>query len=152
VCPLRTRERHGCVGSGGWESRLYLGLQALAVQVQAGPPMQPPAPITPEQRSRPHRQRMQQHADLARLRYSAALPLTLFAQRTGAATADAGSIDHAQASIGLSTLLMGTKLLMSGAAERPIWLEREIVVREATSFRCGPHLRRSIAGRRSYVR
>jgi hypothetical protein len=44
--PLRPRERHGCDGSGGWESRLYLDLQALAVQVQAGPPMQPPAPIT----------------------------------------------------------------------------------------------------------
>ena len=24
--PLRPRERHGCEGSGGWESRLYLDL------------------------------------------------------------------------------------------------------------------------------
>jgi hypothetical protein len=78
--PLCARERHRCDGWGGWESRLSLDLQILAVQVQAGPPMQPPAPITPEHRSRAHSQRMQQHTDLSWLLGGAALPLALLTQ------------------------------------------------------------------------
>ncbi len=70
------------------------------------------APIPPEKRRKTNRERMQQHADLARLCGSVAIPLALLAQRTGTATADAGSIHHAQASIGLSALLMGAKLLV----------------------------------------
>jgi len=42
---------------------------------------------------------MQQHAHLAWLRGSGAILLTLLTQWTGAATADAGPIHHAQAAI-----------------------------------------------------
>jgi hypothetical protein len=45
---------------------------------------------------------MPEHAHLARLGGGAALPLTLFPQGTGATTADAGRIDHAQAPVGFS--------------------------------------------------
>jgi hypothetical protein len=77
---------------------------------------------------------MQQHADLARLCGGAALPLALLAQRTGTATADAGPIHDAQASIGFSALLMREKLLVSGAPQRPIRLESEVLARETPRF------------------
>jgi len=70
---------------------------------------------------------MQQHAHLARLGGGAALPLTLFALWTGAATADAGSIHDAQASISFSALLMGGKFLVSGATQCPIGLESKVL-------------------------
>ena len=79
---------------------------------------------------------MQQDADLARLARLTALPLTLLAQWAGTAIADTGSIDHAQATIGLSTLFMGTKRMFGWTEERSIWLEREIVTGEATSLPC----------------
>ncbi len=55
-----------------------------------------------------------------------AIPLTLLAQRAGATTANAGRLDHAQAAIGFSTLLMGVKRLPCWAPERPIGLERKV--------------------------
>jgi hypothetical protein len=77
---------------------------------------------------------MQQDTDLARLFGSAALPLALVAQWTGTTTVNAGSIHHAQASTRLSTLFMGMKLLVRWTVERPVWLEREALAREATSL------------------
>src|SRR5437764_1199625 len=101
---------------------------------------------------RPNDQWMQQHTHLARLRGGAALPLTLLAQGTGTATTDTGRIDDAQAPIGFSALLMRTKLLASGTPQRPIWLERKVLTREAVRFPGQAHLRGSIAGGRSCVR
>ena len=49
---------------------------------------------------RPDHEGMQEDADLARFGGGAAIPLALLAQRTRAATTDAGRIDHAQAAIG----------------------------------------------------
>jgi hypothetical protein len=77
---------------------------------------------------------MQQHTDLARLCSSGALPLTLVAQGTRTTTAKAGSIDHAQASIGFSPVFMREQLLMSRTEHRPIGLERKVLPRVPPSF------------------
>src|SRR5205814_8746244 len=65
--------------------------------------------------------------------------------RPGTATTVTSRIDDAQAPIGFSALLMGTKLLASGTAQRPIWLERKVLTREAARFPGQAHLRGSIA-------
>lgn len=88
---------------------------------------------------------MQQDAHLAGLRGCAALPLALFAQWAGTTTADTGSIHDAQASIGFSALFMWEQLLVSGATQRPIGLERKVLAREAASFPGQAHLRGSVA-------
>ncbi len=128
VGSLRTRQDHVCCArlrGGGWRQA---DLDALVSHELLTPaPMLSSTPISPEQRCRTHPERMQKHAHLARLRSSAPIPLTLVTQGTGATTADARCIDHAQAPVGLSTLLMGTKLLVRWTAQRPSWLESEIV-------------------------
>ena len=138
-----------------WASRaagLYLHLQVLAAELHASSPMKSPTPVTPEERSRSHSERMEQQAYLTRLGSGAALPLTLVAQRAGAATADAGSIHDAQASIGFSALLMRDQRMSSLATQRPIGLESKVLSREATSFPGQAHVRGSIARGRSRVR
>jgi hypothetical protein len=143
---LRTGEDDRLLGFGSLGRRWHLHIHSLAAQqLDTRASMLPAAPVTPSQGGWTDNEGMQQHAHLARLRRGVALPLTLLPQRTGTATADAGSIDHAQAPIGLSTLLMGTELLVRWTAERPIWLESEIMAREATNFPRCSHLRRSIA-------
>lgn len=47
---------------------------------------------------------------------------------------DASPIDHPQAPIGLSTLLMGYERLTSRTAECAIWLEDKVLSRETASF------------------
>src|SRR5260370_7426901 len=92
-----------------WTSRaagLYLHLQVLAAELHASSPMKSPTPVTPEERSRSHSERMEQQAYLTRLGSGAALPLTLVAQRAGAATAAACSIPHPQPSIRFTPLSM----------------------------------------------
>lgn len=96
--------------------------------------MLPSAPITPLQRGWIDNERMQEYAHLAWLRGLAAIPLTLLAQRARAATANAGSIHDAQASIGFSTPLLGDQRAPCWTAERPIGLERKVLPREAASF------------------
>jgi hypothetical protein len=64
-------------------------------ELHAGAPVCSAAPIAPEQRRGTHPERMQQDTHLARLCGRAAIPLTLLAQWTRAAVANAGSIDHA---------------------------------------------------------
>jgi hypothetical protein len=71
----------------------------VAQQAHTGSAMLPASPITPSQGSRPNLERMQQHADLARLYRGFALPLTLFAERARAATANTGCIHHSQTSV-----------------------------------------------------
>src|SRR5437660_1913849 len=135
VCALGTRKGRRCDSETGGGGRPDLDLDALmAHQLDARPSVVPTTPVTPEHGFRPNHQWMQQHTHLARLLGCAALPLTLLAQGTGTATTDTGRIDHAQAPIGFSALLMGTKLLASGTAQRPIWLERKVLTREAARF------------------
>ena len=135
LLPAETRMRalrpgkddfHERWGSGGGRRQAHL--QALVShEVLAGAPMDSPTPIAPEQRGRTHRERMQQHADLARLRGFAALPLTLLAQRTRTTTADAGSIHDAQAPVSFSALLVWGQLLGSRAPQRSIGLESKVL-------------------------
>jgi len=77
---------------------------------------------------------MQEHTHLARLRRRTALPLTLFSQWTRTTTADAGGIDHAQASIRFPASLMGNERLACRATQGAIWLENEVLTREAARF------------------
>src|SRR5437667_305763 len=101
------------------ESRAELDVELVGESRNRG--MERTIPVTPEQSSRPNDEGMQQHAHLAWLRGGSALPLTLLAQRTGAATADAGCIDHTQAPIGFSAPLVDAQGLPGRAAERAIW-------------------------------
>jgi hypothetical protein len=50
------------------------------------------------------------------------MPLTLFAQETGAAAADARRIDHPQAPVGFSAPLVRNKRLPGRTAQCTIWL------------------------------
>ncbi len=135
VCTLGTGEgcRRDSEQSRG--ERLDLDLDALvAHQLDACTSVGATTPVIPSNGLRSDNQWMQQHAHLARLCSGAALPLALLAQWTGTATADAGSIHHAQAPIGFSALFMWDQLLVSGATQRPIRLERKVLAREAASF------------------
>ena len=80
--------------SGGRRQRAHLDA-LVSHELQTGAPVFSPTPIPPEQRSRTHLERMQQHADLAGLCGGVAIPLALLAQPTGTTTANAGSIHHA---------------------------------------------------------
>ena len=122
---------------GGWRSggRRQAHLNALVShELHAGTPMFSAAPIAPEERGRTNLARMQQHAHLARLCRRIAIPLTLLAQRTRAAVANAGRIDHAQTAIDLAAPLLGMKRLPCGTEERPIRLERKVGPGEAPRF------------------
>jgi hypothetical protein len=136
------------------------GLVSLGEQAQAGfrsagcAPEDSPggaaadsSPARAEEPGNP--ERMEQDTHLTWLCGGAAVPLTVFAQRTRTTTADAGSIDHAQASIRFPAPLLGDQGLLCWTAQRPVRLEGKILPPEATSFPGGPHLRRSIAGGRS---
>src|SRR6266581_2593763 len=91
---------------GDGVGRFHLDLQMLAMQTQARSPLVSSGPVSPEERSRAYWQRMEQHAHLTRFSRCVAIPLALLAQRTRTATADAGPIDDAQASIGFSAVFM----------------------------------------------
>jgi hypothetical protein len=106
----------------------------MSHELDAGTPMGSAAPIAPEQRSSPNRERVQEHAHLARLDRGTAIPLALLAQSTGTATADAGSIDHTQAAVNFSAPLVREQLLVGGATQRAIRLESEIPSRKAANF------------------
>ncbi len=101
VCSLRAGQEHVCCarprGSGWRQAHLDV---LVSHELHAGAPVLSAAGVAPEQRCGTHPERMQQHTHLARLRGSATIPLTLLAQGTGTTIADAGGIDHTQASIG----------------------------------------------------
>ena len=87
--------------------RFHLHLHALMThQLDARASVEPTAPVTPEERRRTDDEVDAAGRSPGAAWGSAALPLTLFAQGTGTATADAGRIDHAQAPIGFSAPLM----------------------------------------------
>ncbi len=104
---LRTGEDHI---HGMWRSgrrrKVYLDT-LVSQELHAGAPVNSSTPVLPEDRPLSDHERMQQHTDLARLRGSIALPLTLLAQGAGPTITNAGSIHHAQAAISFATPLMG---------------------------------------------
>ncbi|WP_220202030.1 hypothetical protein [Reticulibacter mediterranei] len=106
-------ERGSCLPSGQSDGgRWYAHLDTLMLkQLYARAPMHATAPVLPEERFTPDAERMQEHTHLARLRGLGAIPLTLVAEWTRAATANTGPIHHTQAPISFSMLLMGKKRL-----------------------------------------
>src|SRR5438876_3679853 len=124
---LRTRKRcRSDTGSG--LPRLHLDLHALVVkQLYTRPPMSSSTPVLPEERRIPNDKRMEQDAHLARLARFAALPVARLSQRAGAATANAGGIHHAQASISFSAVFVRNQLLVSRAPKRPIELASKVL-------------------------
>src|SRR5258708_23563143 len=107
--------------------------------------MLPAAPVMPEERRSCDREGMKQDTDLPRLCGGSAIPLALLAQGTGPTTANAGSIDHAQAPIGFSALFMWDQFLLGRATQRSIGLESKVLAREAARFPGQAHVRRSVA-------
>ena len=103
-------------------------------ELSTGAPVCSAVPIPPEQRDGTGAKRMEQDADLARLRSRAAIPLTLLTQRTRAAVANASRIHHAQAAVGFSTPLLGMKRLSCGTTEGSVGLERKVLTRKAPRF------------------
>lgn len=153
VCPLRPRkDRRSRAALAGWT----LGLPDLNLlitnQLHTGSPMLPAAPVLPEERRSCDREGMQQDTDLPWLCSGSAIPLALLAQGTGTTTPNTGTIDHAQAAIGFSTVFMRGQLLLGRAMQRPIGLESKVLAGEAACFPGQAHHRRSIAGGGSRVR
>ena len=144
MCPLRTGKRNR------WGDGASLDV-LVSHEALTRTPVLSAAPILPEERRGASDERMQEYAHLAWLARFAAIPLALLAQRAGTTTADAGSIDHAEAAIDFPPLLLNPQLLVGWTPERPVGLEREIVAREATHFPCGAYLWRSVPGGRSRV-
>ena len=132
--PLSTGKRCGRAGERG-TCRLHLDLHPLVAQeLDAGPPMLPSTPITPQERRRTDHHWMQQDADLARLCRCCATPLTLLTQRTGPTTPNAGGIHQPQAAIDFLAPFVDRKGLMGRTAQRAIGLESEVLPREPASF------------------
>ena len=135
VCALCARQDHvrdGWRSGGGWRQAHLKVL--VAHELHAGTPMCSAAGVAPEERGRTKRERMQEHADLARLCRGVAFPLTLLAERTRAATANTGRIHHAQTSVSFPTPLLDSKRLPCRTPERSIGLERKVCAGETASF------------------
>ena len=107
--------------------------------------MLPATPITPEQGSRPNRERMQQQADPARLRRGAAMPLTLLSQGTGSTLAEPSRVDQTQAAISLTALFGCRERLIGRAAQGPVRLKHKVSPRETACFPGRGESRRAIA-------
>ncbi len=131
---LGTRDRGRSSGFGGGKGWLSLDVQALAMQVETCLPLVSPIPVPPQQRSRSHRQGMEQDADLARFACFAPAPLALLPQRTRTAIANAGGIDHPQTAIAFSTPFMRNQDIACGTPKRPIRLKGKVGPGEAASF------------------
>jgi hypothetical protein len=76
LCP---RDRRRGRSRGSLESWLHLDREVLAMQTQAGVPLVPSVPVSPEERSRAYRQGMKQDAHLARFGRGTPTPLALVA-------------------------------------------------------------------------
>lgn len=135
VGPLRPGKDRRCgVALAGWSWRLPDLNMLITHQLHTGSPMLPAAPVMPEERRPCDREGMQQDTDLARFCGGSAIPLALVAQRTRTTSAQAGSIDHAQAAIGFSAVFMREQLLMSRTEHRAIGLKRKVLPRVPPSF------------------
>jgi len=130
---LRTRQKQRHRARCWFPFYLY-GYLLLSKQVHAGPTVLSSAPISPQHRSRPDGEGMQEHTHLTRLCCRLSLPLALLTQKAGATAANAGSIHHAQASIGFAASFMCRKLLPSRTAQGAIRLESEVTTGEAISL------------------
>ncbi len=125
--PLQARKHWRRRGEGRFSRGFQVDLHSLVThQLHACPPMSPTTPVSPEERRIPDDERMQEDAHLTRLLGGAALPLTLLAQWTRTAGANAGGIDHAQAAISFSTSLLGDQRAPCWTPKRPIRLERKV--------------------------
>ena len=142
--PLGPRDRRRGSSRGSRESWLQLHLQVLAMQTQAGLPLVPSVPVSPEERSRAYRQGMEQDAHLARFGRGPPVPLALVAQETRTAVANAGGIDDPQAAITLSTVLIWDQNVACRTPQGSIRLEGKVGSGEAASFPGGRGGRRSI--------
>jgi hypothetical protein len=100
--------------------------------MQTRPPLYPAAPVSPEHRRRGHRERMQERAHSAGFGGGAPVSLALLAQRTRAALADPGGIEHPQRPIGFSTLLRRREPLPRRVAQGAVGLEGKVTSREAS--------------------
>src|SRR5690349_17931090 len=116
----RNRRRGRSICSG--ESRFHLEVQVLAMQTDTRSPLVPSAPVSPEQRSQSHWQRMEQDTHLTRFGRGASVPLALLAQRTRTTVTNAGPIYHAQAPIGFSAVFMRQECAPSRTPQGPIGL------------------------------
>lgn len=131
--PLSPRDRRRGDDRGRRQNWPHLDVQALAVQVQTRLPLVPAVPVPPEQRSRPHHQRMEQDAYLARFGRGTAAPLALLPQRTWTAIANASGIDHPQTTIAFSPSLVRNQHIACSTAQGPIRLKGKVCAREAAS-------------------
>ena len=125
-----------------------LDLDALIAQeLDTGASVDPTTPVLPVERRIPNDKRMEQDAHRPSFR---PLPLALLAQRAGAATANAGGIHHAQASISFSAVFVRNQLLASRAPKRPIELASPRPGRKSGLLsEAGSGSRWTIPGRRS---
>ena len=131
---LNTRDhRRGRSISSG-ESRFYLEVQMLAMQTETRSPLVPSAPVSPKQRSRSHRQGMEQDAHLARFGRCVSTPLALLTQRTGTAVANADGIDDSEIAITLSTLFMRDQYVACWTAQGPVGLKGKVGSWKASRF------------------
>ena len=119
---IRGAWRSGC----GWQQAHLDTLEPHELQTSA--PVFSAAPISRSRNgAEPTGSGCSSTLTKARLLGGAALPLALLAQRTGATTADAGSIHDAQAPVGFSALLMRKQRLFSRTPQRPIRLETKVL-------------------------
>ncbi len=95
------RGRRDVWSDGGWaHAPLHLNLDALGTnEVDTGTSMLSSAPVLPEKRLPSDSERMQEHADLARLFGGVTIPLARLSQRAGTTIANTGGIHHAQAAM-----------------------------------------------------
>jgi hypothetical protein len=142
--PLGPRHRRRGRSRGPLESWLHLDREVLAMQTQAGVPLVPSVPVSPEERSRAYRQGMKQDAHLARFGRGPPVPLALVAQGTRTAVTNAGGRDDPQAAITLSTVLMRDQHVACRTPQGSIRLEGKVGSGEAASFPGGRGGRRSI--------
>jgi len=112
----------------------WISTRLFAQELDTGASVDSTTPVLPEERRIPNDKRMEQDAHLARLARFAPLPLARLAQRAGAATANAGGIHHAQASISFSAVFVRNQLLVSRAPKRPIELASKVLAGKAACF------------------
>ena len=146
VSPLGTREDDlPFFGMHLGSRRKLHGHPLVSQELEAGPPMLPAVPVTPEQRMGADLEGVQQHAHLALLLRLVTAALTLLTHASGAAVCDPGRIDDAQAPLSFFAPFAREEQLACRAAHGPFWLEGEVLAREVPGLPGPPHHRRSVA-------
>src|SRR5713226_7567146 len=133
--PLGPRNRGRGRSRGPLESWLHLDREVLAMQTQAGVPLVPSVPVSPEERSR-----AAPPGDEAGCSPGAVWPWSSRSIGTGrgirtrTAVTNAGGIDDPQAAITLSTVLMRDQHVACRTPQGSIRLEGKVGSGEAASF------------------